>query len=260
MEGGLERNQTIALPYGEEPWGEPKTWSSAAEGRAAAELLAELGIVRATSAFEDYLQGVLTEIDRAQSPTLPATQASVLERVLVRLSMEPCARPSLVMVHFFDCARNCIVHQMGRANNELVTLSGAKELHSALAASTGRKNAKWKPAVPQISLGAPVIWKPRHAILASDAYYRVAVAIDRKLVEILGHARFVAMAAHWAVAAPVPVVRVRRSLIATIRSALADRYRVSIKAGEIGPLLKSVEKWDHVRALFHQKYPDRSLS
>jgi hypothetical protein len=41
---------------------------------------------------------------------------------------------------------------MGRANSELVTLSGTKELQDALAKSGARKKAKWKPTVPPISL------------------------------------------------------------------------------------------------------------
>lgn len=260
MEDGLKVNQTIALPYGEEPWGAPKTWGSAADGYAAAELLAELGIVRAASAFEDYLQGVIAEIDRSQISTPSARNADLLKRVLLRLAMKPPVRPSLAMVRFFDCARNCIVHQMGRANNELVALSGSKELSDGLAASSARRKAKWKPALPPISLGAQVVWKPRHAILASDAYYQAAVVIDRELVNFLGPAGLVAMASHWAVAAPLAQVTTRSSLIATIRSALNNRYRVLVKAQEIGPLLKSVGKWDQVKSVFHQKYPDRSLA
>ena len=260
MQDGLGRNQTVVLPYGEEPWGEPKTWSSADDGHAAAQLLAELGIVRAASAFEDYLQGVIDEIDRAKVPTPTAKQKNPIDRVLRRLSFQSSAGPSLAMVRFFDCARNCIVHQMGRANSELVELSPATDLQKALDVAGARKKAKWKPAIPPISLGAAVSWKPRHAILASEAYYRVAVAIDGKLVNLLGQARFVSMAAYWAVSSPVPVVAARRSLVATIRSELSERYRVSIEANEIGPLLKSVGKWDRITAQFRQRYPDRPFA
>jgi len=244
---------------GEEPRGEPKTWNSSVDGHAAALLLAELGIVRAASAFEDYLQGVIAEMDRAQIPTPTSTQSDLIERVLQRLSTEPSAKPSLARVRFFDCARNCIVHQMGRANNELATLSTAKELHDSLAAPSARKKAKWKPAIPSILLGGQVEWRPRHAILASDAYYRVAAAIDRGLVDFLGPSRLVAMAAHWAVVDPVPSLTARSSLITTIRSALNDRYSMRVEAEEIGPLLKSIDRWDHFKSVFLLKYPDRAI-
>lgn len=260
MEDGLEKNNSTTLPYGEEPWGEPKTWSSSLDGYAAAELLAELGIVRVASAFEDYLLGVIAEIDRAQISTPKATQADPVDRVLQRLSVEAADVPSLAIVRFFDCARNCIVHQMGRANSELVTLNDTKQLRDALAISSTREKAKWKPTLPSISLGASVVWKPRHAILASDAYYRLAVAIDAKLVERLGPARLVSMAAHWALFAPVPVVTVRRSLIATLRTALNDRYFVDVEADEIGHLLRSVGKWEQIKSFFLEKYPDRPLA
>ncbi|WP_157386400.1 hypothetical protein U8P80_35020 (plasmid) [Rhizobium beringeri] len=260
MDDGLKDNVPTSLPYGQEPWGEPKIWSSAADGHAAAELLGELGVVRAASAFEDFLQGVISEIDRSQLSTTPSTPSDLIERVLSRLSMEQSARPSLPAVRFFDCARNCIVHQMGRANSELVTLSGTKELHDGLAASSARKRAKWKPVLPQISLGEPIVWKPRHAILASESYYRVAIAINVGLVDFLGRAHFVAMAAHWALAVPVPCVAVRRSLISTIRTALNNRYRVNIDAQEIAPLLKSIDRWEHIKALFQQNYPNHLLT
>ena len=199
------------------------------DGHAAAGLLAELGIVRAASAFEDYLQGVIAELDRANIPARNIN-ADLIERVLVRLSFESPNRPSLDLVRFFDCARNCIVHQMGRANAELVDRSVAKGLADALANSTPRAKAKWKPKIPATSLGKPVTWRPRHAILASDAYYKAAVAIDKRLRTVLGDGRLVAMAAYWAVTAPIPVVEARSSLIATLRSALNDRYRVKVKA------------------------------
>jgi hypothetical protein len=181
MSDGLGDDLAVALPYGDEPWGEPKEWSSSMDGHAAAALLAELGIVRAASAFEDYLQGVIAELDRAGIPARNINADSI-ERVLVRLSFESSNRPSLDLVRFFDCARNCIVHQMGRANAELVDRSVAKGLADALANSTPRAKAKWKPKIPATSLGKPVTWRPRHAILASDAYYKAAVAIDKRLL------------------------------------------------------------------------------
>jgi hypothetical protein len=257
MEDGLKDNQTTALPNGEEPWGPSETWASAADGYAAAELLAELGIVRAASAFEDYLQGVIAEIDRSQKSTPSAKNADLLEQVLVRLAMS--AEQSFALVRFFDCARNCIVHQMGRANANLVALSDTRELFDELAVSSARRNAKWKPELPPISLGEKVVWKPRHAILASDAYYKSAVEIDRQLVNFLGPAGLVAMASHWAVVAPLAGATARSSLIATIGWELHNRYLVRLQSKEIAPLLKSVDRWERAKSVFHAKYPDRSL-
>ena len=257
MSDGLGNDVAVALPYGDEPWGEPKQWSSSTDGDAAVELLAELGIVRAASAFEDFLQGVIAELDRAGISAPAQTKADLIERVLVRLSIASSDRPSLDLVRFFDCARNCIVHQMGRANAELVDLSVEKGLADVLASSTPRAKAKWKPAIPATSLGKPVSWRPRHAILASDAYYKAAVAIDQRMLSVLGDGRIVAMASYWAVAAPIPVVEARSSHIATLRTALNDRYRVKVKATEIGPLLKSVGRWENAKVSFHDRNPKR---
>lgn len=77
----------------------------------------------------DFLQGVISEIDRSQLPTPRSMSSDLIKRVLSRLSLAQSARPSLAAVRFFDCVRNCIVHQMGRANSELVMLRDFKELH-----------------------------------------------------------------------------------------------------------------------------------
>jgi hypothetical protein len=258
MSDGLGKNVAVTLSYGEEPWGEPKQWSSSSDGHAAAQLLAELGIIRAASAFEDFLQGVIAELDRAAIPAASANM-DLVERIIVRLSFEAAERPSLELVRFFDCARNCIVHQMGRANVELVNLSTANGFVQALTIATPRAKAKWKPSVPAISLGKPVLWKPRHAILASDAYYKVAVAIDQRLVTVLGDGGFIAMATHWAVAATIPAVPVKRSLVATLAFALNGRYRLKVKVTEIAPLLKSAGKWEQAKSIFQKRYPGRPL-
>jgi hypothetical protein len=60
------------------------------------------------------------------------------------------------------------------------------------------------------------------------------------------------MVARWGMADPT-LVKARSSLIGTIRLALNNRYRVRIKEAETAPLLKSVDKWDSVKALFHRK-------
>ena len=259
MSDGLEIDIAATLPYGDEPWGEPKQWSSSVDGYAAAALLAELGIVRAASAFEDYLQGIIAELDRAGCPAPPSLKVDLLERVFARLAIDLSNRPSLDLVRFFDCARNCIVHQMGRANAELVELGAESGLTKAMASLTPRAAAKWKPAIPTISLGETVMWRPRHAIMASDAYYKVAVAIDKVFIATLEDGRLVAMAAYWAVAAPFTIVEAKRSLIATLRSALNDRYLVKIKATEIGPILKSVNKWEQAKSSFHARNRDRPI-
>lgn len=261
MSEGLENDLAVSLPYGDEPWGETMRWSSSADGYAAEALLAELGIVRAASAFEDYLKGVIAELDRAGIPA-PAPvhiKTDWIERVFSHLALDPSVRPPLNLVRFFDCARNCIVHQMGRANAELVDLSVADGLAEKLSSSTPRAKAKWKPTIPATSLGAPVSWKPRHAILASDAYYKAAVAIDQRLIALLGNERLVAMAAYWAVTAQIPIIEPRRSLIATIHCALNDRYSVKMRAKEIGPALKSVGKWEKAKSSFQASNPDRPI-
>ena len=94
--------------------------------------------------------------------------------------------------------------------------------------------------------------------MASDAYFRCAVAVDRSLITHLGDSGVANMAAHWCLIAdtlaPCPA---SRSPEAMIRTQLMARYRVrKATIPETVALLREKGRWQDIRAAFAR----RSLS
>lgn len=187
----------ISLPTGGEPWG-AMSWNDVDLMATSAEtFIAEMGIVRAASAFEDYMTGALAEFDRAMGNPAPVEADTSVSRFITRLGCKLSGlERQLFMWDFFEVARNCIVHRSGRANAELARLASSEKLRQTVA-SWPKRTGKWKVALPDVVSGEVVRWQPRHAIMASDAYYCLVTALDRHLIGVLGERGVVRMAAHW---------------------------------------------------------------
>jgi hypothetical protein len=250
------------LPTGEEPWGQATQWSNLPEKtKDSAIFVSELGLVRASSAFEDYLIGAKAEFDRARLKLVGGDSngddRGNLTQLIALLDADAEKVSTLRdMVNFFEVARNCVAHRSNRANKELVELRYDENLTSALSGWAIRKNSKWKVNLPDIILGKRVEWRPRHAILASDTYYRCAVFLDRLLVERLGEEGLVNMAAHWSLLSKQPApTNGRRSPENIVRGMLVGRYCVTdVGLPEVIGILKRTDRWDRVRAAFHSKF------
>ena len=247
----------LHLPTGDEPWNTTRTWRNIAlEADAAQKLITEMGIARAATAFEEYLLGALTELDRGNGETPEADVKNKLGRLLARLELK-AERFScqIAMVEFFDCARNCIVHRLGRANKELAKLAASEKFERAMTASS-RPRAKWKPSIPAISAGKPIDLQPRHAIMASGAYHRLASDLDFFVVPQLGTPGFIRMASHWSLLAESTVnYTARLSPEIVVRSLLQERYGTKrATLGEIVTILRDIDKWKDVRAAFAARF------
>ncbi len=264
------------LPTGGEPWGAPrKLRNPDTDIPLATAFLSEIGLVRAASAFEDFLTGIGAELDRCEfrkravaggTPTEAsdhpsgsakdeeATQAS-LGRIAKRLDIvQDEMADDLTMAKFFDVARNCVVHRSGRASESLAKMHASEEMAAALK-TWPRRVGKWAIGVPKVTRGHAVAWLPRHAIMASAVYHRCAVAVDKKAVSLLGDRGLVAMAAHWGLLddAPVPVETTvdAQSLVLTL---LMRRYHVrEVNKSEVVALLRECGIWPGVRKSFEER-------
>lgn len=253
--------RAIALPTGSEPWGQTTRWRNlGGPVKDAAIFLAELGIARAAAAFEDYTTGAKAEFDRAGlSPVgVKKDGASALHGfdAVVGLGTKEMA-DLLRLAEFFDTARNCVVHRSNRANAQLAKLRADPALDETLS-RWPKRIGKWSVSLPPVVEGHAVEWRPRHAILASDVYYRAAVALDRVLVEKMGPAALVRMAAHWCFFAdpPAPCLSKHSSDI-MVRAQLQDRYKVrSLTIAETIAVLREIGQWDAVRAAWDKRFPD----
>lgn len=102
----------------------------------------------------------------------------------------------LPVYHFYNVARHCVVHQMGKANKELIELSTSSDFLDAI--------ERWPTVNPGNQLSPPpavkdnqkIDLRPHHAITYSDVCYRLASEINKKLIEMVGYeyiVRFVAI-------------------------------------------------------------------
>jgi hypothetical protein len=93
----------------------------------------------------------------------------------------------LPVYHFYNIARHCVVHQMGRANKELIELSESDVFIDAI--------QNWPAVIPGNLLSTPpkvkdnkkIDLRPHHAITYSDVCYRLAAEINRQLIDMVGY-------------------------------------------------------------------------
>ncbi|WP_143198422.1 hypothetical protein [Bradyrhizobium sp. AS23.2] len=251
----------IALPTGTEPWGRETRWRNLDQPvKEAAGFLAEMGLARATASFEDYLTGAKAEFDRvglvpAQSKRSGTSAMHGFDAIvgIKASSIADLAR----MATFFGVARNCVVHRANRASGELAALCAEPAFLETLA-RWPKRVGKWKLSLPSIREGHVVDWRPRHAIMASDVYYRCATTIDRVLVQKMGAPGLVRMAAHWCFFADSPApCPAKLNPETMVRSQLVGRYlvRATSLAGTVASL-RSSGQWDAARAAFERRYPN----
>jgi hypothetical protein len=258
----------VVLPNGGEPWSRSMPWRDVDETvRNAAVFISEMGIARAASAFEDYLIGVEAELDRAGARAgsgqhrvpLPvglesrdAEPVSSLRRLVTRLRVDSAAiAADIMMAEFFDVARNCVVHRSNRASRRLAQLRASPQFASALE-TWPRRQGRWILSVPEVSEGEVVAWLPRHAIMASAAYYRCATFLDAAAVTTLGKDDIITMAAYWCLLSDNPVPCSTKCDAQTmVRTQLVGRYRArDVTLAEIVQGLRTSGTWDTVMQAF----------
>ncbi|AQS90698.1 hypothetical protein A0U94_06635 [Gluconobacter albidus] len=255
-----DNSTAVSLPTAGEPWGTTTLWRNLdAPVKNAAILLVELGIARAADAFEDYATGAKAEFDRAgiNPAGLKENGTSALHGFDAVVGLDTNGMTDLLkLANFFDTARNCIVHRSNRANASLAALRADPAIEEILH-RWPKRSGKWSVSLPPVVAGHIVEWRPRHAILASDVYYRAAVALDRVLVEKMGPAALVRMAAHWCFFAdPLAPCPSKHSPDVMVRAQLQDRYKIkNVTIAETITLLREIGRWEAVRAAWKKRYP-----
>lgn len=255
-----EPGDVVVVPTGSEPWGTATRWRDLDRPlKEASIFISEMGITRAAAAFENYLIDAKSEFDRAnlQSADDPATGAPALKKLDALLGAKKNAMQDLIaMAEFFDAARNCVVHRSNVASDQLARLRNAPETLAALT-SWPKRTGKWRLSLPSIVEGQVVEWQPRHAIFASDVFYRCARALDRILVDRMGPASLARMAAHWCfIAVPAAPCPAKLNPETMVRRQLMNRYRSRTTVSETVALLKQTDMWEKARAAWNKQYPD----
>ena len=163
--------------------------------------LTESALMRVYSSFEvflDEISGSYSEY-KVKEPVKvdPASYGSAVTKLFSAFGWDTKSIEYLLPVyHFYNIARHCVVHQMGKANKELIELSTSRSFLDAI--------ENWPTVIPGNQLSPPptvkgnqkIDLRPHHAITYSDVCYRLASKINRKLIEMVGYeyiVRFIAI-------------------------------------------------------------------
>ncbi len=259
------------LTTGEEPWAPLSLGKNIGhdEINEAHQFIAELGIVRAASAFEDFETGIQAELDRANGIGITngntdenfeegdGDTSTKIDRITSRLGIHSDdIADKINIIKFFKIARNCIVHRSNRANSQLTEMAQSENFRGALERwPTRGRNGEWPLSVPDVEQGLDVKWLPRHAILASAMYYDIGVTLDRALVRLLGNSGLVYMVAHWCfLAESIVYCHASTSPEIMVKHQMMARYRVQdVTDEEVISSLEQIDKWQHICTAFSRQ-------
>jgi len=254
--------KVLRLPTLGEPWGDHTLWKDVVkEIPGTKRFLSQVGIVRVFSAFEEFLVGTRAEFDRhAHLRGLEGSgNASQNLTVFYReLGWDDTAiKPFTPIFDYFVVLRNCIAHQSGRANATLIELDESEDLKECLRGWKSKRDRKPAP-LPAVAVGKEIPILPRHAVLAAEVCYRIALNINEKLRELLGTEGLVYMAAYHALLSEDRIpTHGRKFPESLINYVLTNRYRVDVGKREVIGVLKSIGKWNEYRRTFDRSFPNR---
>lgn len=258
----------VFLPTGGEPWGKNTRWRSVkARVPNVRELISEMGLVLAASAFEDFLTNVHSEHTRfsdftrnQKSPELANGKVNEdRERLhLLFSSLQWAIAPIeylLPLYDYFVVARNCVVHRSGRASPALVEKAESSTLAECVKKWPSRRG-KSIPQLPQVQVGRDISLLPRHVILFSEVCQRVALYINSKMLGFLGVQGLVYLAAHDGLLSDRPIHTVaRRSPEQVINFILTDRCQVELADKyEVIGILKKMNVWTECRTNYKKLF------
>jgi hypothetical protein len=243
-----------------EPWGAHTVWKDVVrEIPGTKRFLSQIGIVRVFSAFEDFLIGAKSEFDRnAHLRGLEGSQNASQDLPVFYGELgwdDRAMKPLIPLFDYFVVVRNCVAHQSGRTNATLVELAAGQDLKKCLRGWKSKRNKK-PPPLPKVALGKEIPLLPRHAVLAAEVCYRIALDINEKLRDSLGSEGLVYMAAYHALLSEDRIQSHGRKFPESlINFVLTNRYRIDLDKREVIGVLKSIGKWNEYRRTFERLFP-----
>jgi hypothetical protein len=259
----------IALPTGGEPWGKNTRWRSVkARIPKVRKLIAEMGLVLAASAFEDFLTNVHSEhsrfsdFARKQKSTESPSEEPNEDRERLRSlfnSLQWDISPIqylLPLYDYFVVTRNCVVHRSGRASAALAEKAESNLLAQCIK-TWPSKPGKTIPKLPEIRVDHDIPLLPRHVILFSEVCQRIALHTNSRLLDFLGVQGLVYSAAYHALLAENRIQTIaRRSPEQVINLVLSERCQVQLSDKfEVIGILKGIDLWNECRRKYNKLFP-----
>jgi hypothetical protein len=171
--------------------------------------------------------------------------------------LDPAIEKLLPLFKYFRLVRNAVAHFNGIATSELVAHSQSSDLGNSLS-YWDKVTRGAHPKLPELFSGLPIRVTMAHAILASAVCYRIAKALNRNSVSLVGPKGFVHMAAFYALFCSQHEFRSSQHdhPESAINYFLTKRYRVkAINNTEVIQIAKELGIWKDVKSRAKTIYP-----
>lgn len=154
--------------------------------------LTESALMRVYSSFEVFIDEINGSYDsyKIKNPTIIDSTAhgAIVLKLFSSFNWNTKKIQYLLPVyHFYNIARHCVVHQMGRANKELIELSQSNIFIDAIKNWPTVISGNQLSPPPKVDNNKKIDLRPHHAITYSDVCYRLASEINRQLIDMLGY-------------------------------------------------------------------------
>lgn len=164
--------------------------------------LGRMAVLRIVSSFDTFLTGITGDLDRAgvsrkkQEVCLVCGEKNTaddwekswtIEGFVNSYNIDNEVPSELVKVErMFNVVRNCCAHRAGDASKALVSLAQSDDIKKAIAAFPAKARPIVNEFIRLIHHGQRIPVHPRHAIFASDLYFKIAKLIDAAVIRRLG--------------------------------------------------------------------------
>ena len=219
--------------------------------------LTESALMRVYSSFEVFLDEISGSYDeyivenpmKIDSTDYGATALKLFARFGWKTKNIDYLLP---VYHFYNIARHCVVHRMGKANKELIALSVSNDFLNAIKSWPTVVLGKQLSPPPKVKDGHKIDLRPHHAITYSDVCYRLASEVNRKLIDMLGYEYIVNFVAKERIlncdTLGYPPCN---DLYAYLRYILTEEYKIKMIEP---PEIKAVLEKRNIRKQCYQKY------
>jgi hypothetical protein len=253
-----------------EPWGTKNHWADPGlEIADSVAFFAELAVVRADSAFEDFTTSIVGDWDRwlafnhgpkAATDSADPIQADDLSRLLYpcrRFGFDVTTVSELAPVYnFFHALRNCIAHRNGRPSPALMEIHGTSIFSNAWKAFRARRKKSPPPPPPYDDERITV--SPWQAIFFSGVCRVIATEVNAVFTKAVGADGLIFLAAyHSLTTAPISTI----SPLPRTPEGLINRYLMSGRGvrpdstTEVIRFLKKLKIWPEYRQAFENLRP-----
>lgn len=210
-------------------------WTATGFGDAHAELgelrqhLSEAAIVRVYASIESFVGRINGSYDSFQSagatPKIEVNNLDILTKLYERFGWSTASvAGAITMAQVYHIIRNCIAHEMGRANKEvrdMLTSPDLNKVHADWQTVTGNNLSP----LPSVTEDGSILLRPHHAITYSDACLRVVRDVNRNLIAAIGINGLVRQAAEQVLLRPTEVdVTSFKSPYTLINAMLRETY------------------------------------